>query len=97
MILKFKVYGMTCAACSARVQKVTEKVDGVGKVEVNLLAGAMAAEVDNADVAHRIMEAVERAGYRAELPGKKELKKPIVAGINLWHTELCSLRCFCLF
>ena len=41
MKLKFKVTGMTCAACSARVEKVTAAVPGVNKVEVNLLAGTM--------------------------------------------------------
>ena len=44
MKLKFDVTGMTCAACSARVEKVTAAVPGVEKVEVNLLAGKMAVE-----------------------------------------------------
>ena len=35
MKLKFTVTGMTCAACSARVEKVTQAVPGVEKVEVN--------------------------------------------------------------
>ena len=35
MKLKFNVTGMTCAACSARVEKVTAAVPGVEKVEVN--------------------------------------------------------------
>ena len=39
--LKFNVTGMTCAACSARVEKVTNAVPGVEKAEVNLLAGTM--------------------------------------------------------
>ena len=41
MKLKFRVTGMTCAACSARVEKVTSQVPGVRKAEVNLLAGTM--------------------------------------------------------
>ena len=41
MKLKFNVTGMTCAACSARVEKVTRAVPGVEKAEVNLLGGTM--------------------------------------------------------
>ena len=44
MKLKFNVTGMTCAACSARVEKVTGAVAGVEKAEVNLLAGTMQVE-----------------------------------------------------
>ena len=39
--LKFDVTGMTCAACSARVEKVAGQVAGVEKAEVNLLAGSL--------------------------------------------------------
>ena len=45
MKVKFTVTGMTCAACSARVEKVTKAVAGVCGAEVNLLAGKMVAEV----------------------------------------------------
>ena len=41
MELKFDVKGMTCAACSARVEKVTKEVPGVDTAEVNLLVGKM--------------------------------------------------------
>ena len=44
MKLKFSVTGMTCAACSARVEKVTGAVDGVESVEVNLMGGTMTVE-----------------------------------------------------
>ena len=57
MKLKFMVTGMTCAACSARVEKVTAAVPGVTKAEVNLLAGKMAVEAES-DVSAQIMEAV---------------------------------------
>lgn len=63
---------MTCAACSARVEKVTENVAGVKRVEVNLLAGSMTVEAENSDVVMKIINAVDKAGYRAVLPGKKE-------------------------
>ena len=62
MKLTFKVTGMTCAACSARVEKVTSAVPGVQKAEVNLLAGTMAVEAAGKAVTEQILEAVEKAG-----------------------------------
>ncbi|MBQ8834014.1 MAG: cadmium-translocating P-type ATPase [Oscillospiraceae bacterium] len=75
MKLKFNVTGMTCAACSARVEKVTGAVPGVKKAEVNLLAGTMQVEAENADVAAAIITAVQNAGYNAFVPGEKKEKK----------------------
>ena len=46
MKLTFTVTGMTCAACSARVEKVSRAVPGVTRADVNLLAGTMQAELD---------------------------------------------------
>ena len=76
MKLKFNVTGMTCAACSARVEKVTGSVSGVEKAEVNLLAGTMQVEAQSPDVTAAIIKAVQDAGYNAMLAGeKKEAKK----------------------
>ena len=74
MILKFEVTGMTCAACSARVEKVTAAVPGVEKVEVNLLAGKMQVQANTADCADQILQAVSSAGYGAAVAGKKPAK-----------------------
>ena len=76
MELKFDVTGMTCAACSARVEKVTAKVAGVSKAEVNLLAGKMVVEADNESVVESIIRAVQNAGYGASQSGKTEDRKP---------------------
>ena len=81
MKLKFTVTGMTCAACSARVEKVTNAVPGVEKADVNLLAGTMQVEASTADVTEAIIRAVQDAGYNAMVPGeektaKKEEKAP---------------------
>ena len=73
MKLKFDVTGMTCAACSARVEKVTAAVEGVEKVEVNLLAGSMTVEAPR-DVQTAIEAAVQKAGYGASLSGGKKQK-----------------------
>ena len=75
MKLKFNVTGMTCAACSARVEKVTNAVAGVEKAEVNLLAGTMQVEAENADVTAAIIKAVQDAGYNAMVPGEKKNAK----------------------
>ncbi len=62
----FDIEGMTCAACSARVDKVTRKVDGVEDVAVNLLKNSMEVTYDgNPDTLDKIEQAVSKAGYRA--------------------------------
>ena len=75
MILKFDVTGMTCAACSARVEKVSKDVPGVDNVEVNLLAGKMTVSTENEAVADAIIHAVENAGYGASIAGEKKTVK----------------------
>ncbi len=75
MKLKFTVTGMTCAACSARVEKVTRQVAGVEKAEVNLLGGSMVVEAADASVSEKIIQAVVNAGYGATLAGDKKTEK----------------------
>ena len=71
MKLKFTVTGMTCAACSARVEKVTAAVSGVEKAEVNLLGGTMAVTAADTSVVEPIIKAVVQAGYGASLAGER--------------------------
>lgn len=62
----FDVVGMTCAACSARVEKATQRVEGVTSVAVNLLKNSMEVEYEgSAKTLQAISEAVEKAGYGA--------------------------------
>ena len=76
MKVKFTVTGMTCAACSARVEKVTKAVPGVAGAEVNLLAGKMVAEVENEAAAELICRAVTEAGYGASVEdGRKKVEQ----------------------
>ena len=70
MEVKFLVSGMTCAACSARVEKVASAVPGVSKAEVNLLAGTLHVQADNENCTQQIIAAVTKAGYGAEEAGK---------------------------
>lgn len=72
MKLKFTVTGMTCAACSARVEKVTREIENVSAVEVNLLSGKMTVEAADKAVASQIINAVEAAGYGAALQGNQK-------------------------
>ncbi len=76
MKIKFEVTGMTCAACSARVEKVTAAVPGVEKAEVNLLAGSMTVEAADEGVCPLIQAAVKNAGYGASLAGSKKVEAP---------------------
>ena len=53
---------MSCAACSARVEKVTTSVQGVEKADVNLLAGTMMVEATDESCSDLIIAAVAKAG-----------------------------------
>ena len=72
MKLKYDVTGMTCAACSARVEKVTKQVAGVKNVEVNLLSGTMTLEAESEAVCPLVETAVKNAGYGASLSGERK-------------------------
>ncbi len=76
MTLKFQITGMTCGACSARVEKVTRAVEGVEEAEVNLLNGTMSVKAASEGVADTIIAAVEAAGYGASVAGEKKKEKP---------------------
>jgi len=67
---KYDVTGMTCAACSARVEKAVLGVAGVESCSVSLLTNSMAVS-GTADPA-AVISAVEKAGYGAQLPGEKK-------------------------
>ena len=69
---KLNVTGMTCAACSARVEKVTKAVPGVANAEVNLLAGTMVVDAENQQAIEAVIQAVKDSGYGAFVPGKKQ-------------------------
>ena len=64
---QYTVTGMSCAACSARVEKAVSKVDGVTSCSVSLLTNSMG--VDGSATDAQIVEAVEQAGYGASPKG----------------------------
>jgi len=65
----FPVSGMTCAACSARVQRALEREQGVDNAHVNLLLENATVEYDPASTdPARLLDAVRKTGYGAALP-----------------------------
>ncbi|MGM9941537.1 MAG: heavy metal translocating P-type ATPase [Bulleidia sp.] len=94
---QYEVTGMTCAACSARVEKAVNRVPGVTSCSVSLLTNSMGVE-GNADPS-AIIEAVQKAGYGAALKkGRKTventdnaaehemdaMKKRLVSSMVIW-------------
>lgn len=75
---KFDVTGMTCAACSAHVERAVRGVEGVKEVTVSLLTNSMTVDFSSPATAGKICAAVSAAGYGAapqNIGGKKENKK----------------------
>jgi len=65
---KYTIKGMTCAACSSAVERVTRKIDGVAESNVNLTTALMTITYDEAKVTPElIIKKVDRAGFGAEL------------------------------
>jgi len=65
---KYTIKGMTCAACSSAVERVTRKIDGVAESNVNLTTALMTITYDETKVTPElIIKKVDRAGFGAEL------------------------------
>lgn len=69
---QYDVTGMSCAACSARIEKAVSKVPGVESCSVSLLTDSMSVEGTASN--REIINAVEKAGYKAALKGDKPQK-----------------------
>lgn len=74
---QYTVTGMSCAACSARVEKAVSKVPGVTSCSVSLLTNSMGVEGDAEAAA--IISAVEEAGYGAAEKGKEKKSSAVLA------------------
>ena len=84
------VTGMTCASCSARVEKVVGKLDGVASASVNLATERMRLEYDDSLVSFdAVKKAVEGAGYGLE---RKEEAKHVVIPIEGMTCASCVAR-----
>ncbi len=74
---KFKVTGMTCAACSAGIQKTVNKLEGVRRAEVSLMGECMTVDYDEKTVsADTVVSAVKALGYGAEPDDGKAASAP---------------------
>ncbi len=92
---QFDITGMTCSACSARVDKAVAAVDGVKNVSVNLLKNTMSVSYDDsatdrADIERAVVKAVESAGYGA-LP-RNRAKSANAAENGLADTAALELK-----
>lgn len=67
---KFNVTGMSCAACSSRVEKAVSKVEGVQSCSVSMLTNSMGVEGSASE--ESIIAAVEKAGYGASVAGAEK-------------------------
>ena len=70
---RYNVTGMSCAACSSRVEKSVAALPGMKEVSVNLLKNTMAVDYDDKVLSSsQIIDAVVKAGYGASLQGRKD-------------------------
>ena len=75
---KFDVTGMTCSACSARIEKNVNKTEGILEANVNLLTNSMTVKYDESVLSEEdIIKVVEDTGYGAStvMQKNKEIKK----------------------
>ncbi|MCI9419797.1 MAG: heavy metal translocating P-type ATPase [Eubacterium sp.] len=84
---QYHVTGMSCAACSSRVEKAVCKVSGVSSVSVNLLTNSMG--VEGTAPADLIVKAVEDAGYHAE---PKNSKNKNAAGADTTRSNIIGVN-----
>lgn len=85
---QFDVTGMSCAACSSKVEKSVSSVDGVSSCAVNLLTNSMT--VEGVASENDIISAVEKAGYGASVKGRE--KKASSDVDSLKDTETPKIR-----
>ena len=92
--------GMHCAACSARVERAVQKVEGVKKASVNLAAEKLFVEFDNTQTLAAIKETVKNAGYEVLESEKKSSVDETWARrqkeINIWKTKAIIALIFAL-
>lgn len=93
---KYDVTGMTCSACSSRVDKAVRKLEGVNEVSVNLLTNSMEVSYDeNVTSSDKIIESVVHEGYGAtpqNTNGKSDDKKESLREKNKKTRDNIKLR-----
>ena len=85
----YDISGMHCAACSASVEKVTRRLPGVERSDVNLVAERMTIVYDETQVTpEQIIAKVEKAGFGAKLHQEKQEAAPVQTGEDQEEAEL---------
>ena len=77
--LELPITGMTCASCANRIERNLNKLDGV-TATVNYATEKAKVQFDASVAPEQLIEAVEAAGYSAELPVESEQADPCCAG-----------------
>lgn len=93
---QYTITGMSCAACSARVEKAVSKVSGVTSCSVSLLTNSMG--VEGTAPAQEIVKAVEDAGYGASKKGTAAERKAAAGEEEMLkdkETPVLKRRLFC--
>ena len=92
----YRVTGMSCSACSARVEKAVSKLEGIEKASVNLLTNSMQVDYDETILTSQaIIDAVVKAGYGASLAGGQAGTKgasPQVSPANTAEQEVRQMK-----
>ena len=99
---KFSVFGMSCAACSAGIERTLKKIEGVSHVEVSLMGESMLVEYDEKVVSKdTFMQAVIELGYgvkpfeedlfKKDIPQPERLKKRVCRN----QAQKLALYCKC--
>ena len=84
---------MSCANCVANVERAVKKVEGIKKVDVNLIEEIMLVEYDEATVGDdEIIAAVKKAGYGASVNGTSANSS---SQVNNTDGEACDISCGC--
>ena len=84
---------MTCSACSARVQKTVEKIEGTADVTVNLLTNSMQLQYDERETnPDAIIKAVAAAGYGASVKGRTAQQDAAGAGADPAKKTIADMK-----
>ena len=85
----YTISGMSCAACSSAVERVTRKLEGVEESNVNLTTGKMTIKYDDEKVSSQLIsQKVEKAGFGCDLYQREEEKKEVTLAIKEDDKEL---------
>lgn len=77
--VSIKITDLSCAACSARVERALAKIEGVGYASVNLATGTARVEFDERRVSvQQLLETIKRAGYTPVLERQQSVRMDLL-------------------